>query len=52
MSSDDPELDDYMIVQVDKPGDFSTYTLRLVGLPEHRPALRPRGLLLQGQLPQ
>jgi hypothetical protein len=28
----DPELDDYVTVQVDKPGDFSTYTLRLVGL--------------------
>jgi hypothetical protein len=28
----DPELDDAMIVTVDKPGDFSTYTLRLVGL--------------------
>ena len=26
------ELDDTMIVHVDKPGDFSTYTLRLVGL--------------------
>ena len=28
----DPELDDYAIVRVDKAGDFSTYTLRLVGL--------------------
>ena len=28
----DPELDDAMIVRVDQPGDFSTYTLRLVGL--------------------
>ena len=28
----DPELDDSMIVRVDQPGDFSTYTLRLVGL--------------------
>ena len=29
---DDPELDDYVTVEVDKPGDYSTYTLRLVGL--------------------
>ncbi|CAG0930506.1 hypothetical protein TFLX_01792 [Thermoflexales bacterium] len=29
---DDPELDDLMIVRVDRPGDFSTYTLRLVDL--------------------
>lgn len=28
----DPELDDYVIVYVDKPGDFSTYTLRLIDL--------------------
>lgn len=28
----DPELDDYLVVRVDKPGDFSTYTLRLVGV--------------------
>ncbi len=28
----DPERDDEMIVQVDRDGDFSTYTLRLVGL--------------------
>jgi hypothetical protein len=28
----DPELDDYLIVYVDKPGDFSTYTLRLIDL--------------------
>ena len=37
MSCDDPELDDCMIVRLDKPGDFSTYTLRLVGLPEIDP---------------
>lgn len=29
---DDPELDDALVVHVDKPGDFSTYTLRLVGV--------------------
>ncbi len=29
---DDPELDDFLLVRVDKFGDFSTYTLRLVGL--------------------
>lgn len=28
----DPELDDDTVVRVDKAGDFSTYTLRLVGL--------------------
>jgi hypothetical protein len=28
----DPELDDLLIVRVDQPGDFSTYTLRLVDL--------------------
>ena len=28
----DPELVEYVTVQVDKPGDYSTYTLRLVGL--------------------
>src|SRR6266496_3407060 len=38
-----PEIDDYMIVTVDKAGDFSTYTLRVVevdhyqkGLPVYR----------------
>lgn len=28
----DPEKDDYLVVQLDKYGDFSTYTLRLVGV--------------------
>ena len=28
----DPELDDYVTIRVDKAGDFSTYTLLLVGL--------------------
>jgi hypothetical protein len=28
----DPRLDDRMLVRVDRPGDYSTYTLRLVGL--------------------
>lgn len=28
----DPEIDDYATVRVDKAGDFSTYTLRLVSL--------------------
>lgn len=32
---DDPERDDYMTVTVDTPGDFSTYTLRLVELDGH-----------------
>ena len=29
---EDPELDDYLILYVDRPGDFSTYTLRLIGI--------------------
>ena len=29
---DDPERDDFMVVRVDKPGDHSTYALRMVGL--------------------
>lgn len=28
--AEDPEADDWMIVRLDKPGDYSTYTLRLV----------------------
>lgn len=28
----DPEKDDFLIVRLDKAGDFSTYTLRLVGV--------------------
>jgi hypothetical protein len=28
----DPERDDYLAITVDQPGDFSTYTLRLVGV--------------------
>ncbi|MFZ2359500.1 MAG: putative baseplate assembly protein [Anaerolineae bacterium] len=28
----DPEIDDALVVRVDRPGDFSTYTLRLVGI--------------------
>lgn len=30
----DPELDNCIVVTVDKPGDFSTYTLCLVNLPD------------------
>jgi hypothetical protein len=30
----DPELDNCIVITVDKPGDFSTYTLCLVNLPE------------------
>jgi hypothetical protein len=30
--ADDPEVDDHIVVYVDKPGDFSTYTLSLVDL--------------------
>ena len=33
----DPELDNCMVVTVDRPGDFSTYTLCLVNLPEDTP---------------
>ena len=32
-----PELDDHMVVQVDKYGDFSTYTLRVVETENGRP---------------
>ncbi len=40
--SRDPELDDQMIVKVDKPGDYSTYTLCLVALDENdRPTDEP-----------
>ncbi len=28
----DPELDDFATVEVDRPGDYSTYTLKLVGI--------------------
>jgi hypothetical protein len=28
----DPELDDFLVVRLDKPGDFSQYTLRLAGV--------------------
>jgi hypothetical protein len=28
----DPDLDDFVLVRLDKAGDFSTYTLRLIGL--------------------
>jgi hypothetical protein len=39
---EDPERDDCMIVTVDRPGDFSTYTLCLVDLDEDgRPTDRP-----------
>lgn len=33
----DPELDNCIVVTVDKPGDFSTYTLCLVNLPGDAP---------------
>jgi hypothetical protein len=39
---DDPERDDCLKVVVDRPGDFSTYTLRLVDVDEHG---RPSGPL-------
>jgi len=41
----DPILDDYMEVRVDKPGDFSTYTLGLVKLDDKG---RPTNQLLDG----
>jgi len=34
---DDPEIDDFAVILVDKPGDFSTYTLQLVGLDDIDP---------------
>jgi hypothetical protein len=33
----DPELDNCVVLTVDRPGDFSTYTLCLVDLPEDSP---------------
>ena len=40
--ADDPEMDDRLIVKVNKPGDFSTYTLCLVDLNEEgRPTDEP-----------
>jgi predicted phage baseplate assembly protein len=33
----DPELDNCMVVTVDRPGDFGTYTLSLVELPDDAP---------------
>src|SRR6267143_1913601 len=33
----DPEKDDFLVLQLDKYGDFSTYTLRLVGVAEVDP---------------
>ena len=38
---DDPERDDCLKVFVDKPGDFSTYTLKLVNAYGGRPSLEP-----------
>ena len=35
--SDDPERDDYLVVTLDRAGDFSTYTLRLVGVDDIDP---------------
>ncbi|HBB87618.1 MAG TPA: putative baseplate assembly protein [Blastocatellia bacterium] len=45
--SDDPEFDDTLEVVVDRPGDFSTYTLRIVardsqGRPQPHPLFDPR----------
>ncbi len=33
----DPERDDFLVIKLDKYGDFSNYTLRLVGLPNVDP---------------
>ena len=49
---DSPEADDYLIIAVDKSGDFSTYTLRLVeqdrnGRPRPFPGFDPRYASLQ-----
>jgi len=41
----DPELDNCIVVTVDKPGDFSTYKLCLVNLPDGHP-FDPRYLCL------
>lgn len=37
----DPELDDHAVITVDRWGDFSTYTLRVVDLDRGRPTDRP-----------
>ena len=39
--SDDPERDDCLTITVNKPGDFSTYTLRLVKAKDGRPTDEP-----------
>lgn len=36
-SNPNPELDDSLVIQLDKYGDFSTYTLRLVNVPDADP---------------
>lgn len=46
-ASDDPEFDDTLEIVVDRPGDFSTYTLRIVardsqGRPQPHPSFDPR----------
>jgi hypothetical protein len=33
----DPEVDDFLVIQLDKYGDFSTYTLRIVGVKDVDP---------------
>lgn len=38
---EDPERDDCMRVEVERPGDFSTYTLHLVNAPDGQPGLSP-----------
>ena len=41
----DPTLDDYLELRVDKPGDFSTYTLSVLQVDDHG---RPTGQPLEG----
>jgi predicted phage baseplate assembly protein len=38
---EDPERDDCMRVEVERPGDFSIYTLHLVNAPDGQPGLSP-----------
>ena len=41
---DDPDLDDWLVVEVDRAGDFSTYTILMVERDRHgRPTHRPLG---------
>ncbi len=46
----DPERDDFLVINLDQYGDFSTYTLRLTGVANIDPRYIRRRFLFQGQL--